>query len=41
MLDYWSGDSECPGAFLLSEVKGKLLTTGVSSEVDSFIEKDC
>ncbi|WP_238323718.1 aminoglycoside phosphotransferase family protein [Planococcus donghaensis] len=33
MLDYWSGDSECPGAFLLSELKGKPLTTDVSSEV--------
>ncbi|MFE4429886.1 phosphotransferase family protein [Peribacillus butanolivorans] len=26
MLDYWSGDEECPGAFLLSELKGKPLT---------------
>ncbi|ANU13294.1 hypothetical protein B481_2711 [Planococcus halocryophilus Or1] len=33
MLDYWSGDSECPGAFLLTELKGKPLTTDVSSEV--------
>ena len=27
MLDYWSGDEECPGAFLLSELKGQPLTT--------------
>jgi aminoglycoside phosphotransferase (APT) family kinase protein len=27
MLDYWSGDEECPGAFLLSELKGKPLTS--------------
>lgn len=26
MLDYWSGDVECPGAFLLSELKGQPLT---------------
>ena len=26
MLDYWSGDEECPGAFLLSELKGQPLT---------------
>lgn len=26
MLDYWSGDAECSGAFLLSELKGKPLT---------------
>lgn len=29
MLDYWSGDDACPGAFLLSELKGKPLTTDV------------
>lgn len=22
LLDYWSGDEECPGALLLSELKG-------------------
>ena len=33
MLDYWSGDEECPGAFLLSELKGIQLTTEVSSTV--------
>ncbi|MFN7249953.1 MAG: aminoglycoside phosphotransferase family protein [Anaerobacillus sp.] len=27
MLDYWSGDEECAGAFLLSELKGKPLTS--------------
>ncbi|WP_252503465.1 aminoglycoside phosphotransferase family protein [Sporosarcina sp. Marseille-Q4943] len=26
MLDYWSGDDECPGAFLLSELKGQPIT---------------
>ena len=26
MLDYWSGDEECHGAFLLSELKGQPLT---------------
>ena len=30
LLDYWSGDGECPGAFLLSELKGKPLSTDVS-----------
>jgi hypothetical protein len=33
MLDYWSGDGECPGAFLLSELKGKPLTSEVSPTV--------
>lgn len=33
MLDYWSGNEECPGAFLLSELKGKTLTTHVSPKV--------
>lgn len=33
MLDYWSGDEECPGAFLLSEVKGRPLTKKVSPTV--------
>jgi Ser/Thr protein kinase RdoA (MazF antagonist) len=27
MLDYWSGDEDCAGAFLLSELKGKPLTS--------------
>ena len=26
LLDYWSGDEECPGAFLLSELRGQPLT---------------
>ncbi|WP_043931829.1 phosphotransferase family protein [Bacillus sp. EB01] len=26
MLQYWTGDEECPGAFLLSELKGQPLT---------------
>lgn len=26
LLDYWPGDEECPGAFLLSELKGSPLT---------------
>jgi predicted Ser/Thr protein kinase len=26
LMDCWSGDEECPGAFLLSELKGKPLT---------------
>lgn len=30
LLDYWPGDEECPGAFLLSELKGKPLTTEAS-----------
>lgn len=33
MLDYWSGNEECPGAFLLSELKGKPLTPKASSTV--------
>ncbi|MFJ7730629.1 aminoglycoside phosphotransferase family protein [Lysinibacillus sp. NPDC097231] len=33
MLDYWSGDEECPGAFLLSELKGKPLTSEASPTV--------
>lgn len=33
LLAYWSGDEECPGAFLLSELKGLPLTTNVSSAV--------
>jgi Ser/Thr protein kinase RdoA (MazF antagonist) len=30
LLDYWTGDEECTGAFLLSELKGKPLTAEVS-----------
>ena len=33
MLDCWSGDEACPGAFLLSELKGKPLTADVSPTV--------
>lgn len=33
MLDSWPGDEECPGAFLLSELKGKPLTTQVAPSV--------
>ncbi|WP_226674835.1 phosphotransferase family protein [Mesobacillus jeotgali] len=33
MLDHWSGDDECPGAFLLSELKGKPLTLEASPKV--------
>ncbi|MFE8697545.1 aminoglycoside phosphotransferase family protein [Cytobacillus sp. FJAT-53684] len=33
MLDYWSGDEECTGAFLLSELKGKPLTSEASPTV--------
>ena len=33
MLDYWSGDEECPGAFLLSELKGQPLTNKDSPAV--------
>lgn len=33
MLDYWSGNDECPGAFLLSELKGKPLTSSASPTV--------
>lgn len=33
MLDYWSGDEECHGAFLLSGLKGKPLTIEVSPTV--------
>lgn len=33
MLDYWSGDAECPGAFMLSELKGQPLTTEASATV--------
>ncbi|WP_284646275.1 phosphotransferase family protein [Paenibacillus silviterrae] len=33
MLDYWSGDEECPGAFILSELKGKPLTSKATPTV--------
>jgi Ser/Thr protein kinase RdoA (MazF antagonist) len=33
MLEYWSGDEECAGAFLLSELKGKPLTSEASPTV--------
>lgn len=33
MLDYWPGDEECPGAFLLSDLKGKPLIKENSSTV--------
>lgn len=33
MLDYWSSDEECPGAFLLSELKGQTLTRDASPTV--------
>lgn len=33
MLNYWAGDEECPGAFLLSELKGQPLTTKTSPAV--------
>ncbi|MGN7399974.1 aminoglycoside phosphotransferase family protein [Cytobacillus praedii] len=33
MLDYWSGDEECTGAFLLSELKGEPLSSDASPSV--------
>ena len=33
VLDYWSGDEDCPGAFLLSELQGQSLTTEASPAV--------
>ncbi|NKE04092.1 phosphotransferase family protein [Mesobacillus selenatarsenatis] len=33
LLDYWPGDDECSGAFLLSELKGTPLTTKVSPTI--------
>lgn len=33
MLDYWSGNEKCPGAFLLSELKGKPLTPKATTKV--------
>lgn len=33
LLDYWAGDDNCPGAFLLSELKGHPLSEKASPEV--------
>lgn len=33
MLDFWPGDEECPGAFILSELKGRPLANTDSSAV--------
>ncbi len=33
MLNYWPGDEECPGAFLLSQLKGNVLTAEASPQV--------
>ncbi len=33
LIDYWSGDENCPGAFLLSALKGCPLTTNVLPDV--------
>ena len=33
LLDVWSGDEECPGAFLLSELRGVTLSNNVSTSV--------
>lgn len=33
MIDYWTGDEECPGAFLLSELKGNPLTSQATQTV--------
>lgn len=33
MLECWSGDEECPGAFLLSDLKGKPLTLAASPTI--------
>lgn len=33
LLDYWAGDDNCPGAFLLSELKGKPLSATASPEI--------
>ena len=33
MLDYWTGDEEYPGAFILSELKGNMLTSKASPTV--------
>ncbi|MET3683238.1 aminoglycoside phosphotransferase (APT) family kinase protein [Alkalibacillus flavidus] len=33
MKDYWSGDAECPGAFVLSELKGRPLTSNATPKI--------
>lgn len=33
LLDHWAGDSKCPGALLLSELKGKPLSATASPEI--------
>ncbi|MGM0898055.1 MAG: phosphotransferase family protein [Bacillota bacterium] len=33
LLDYWAGDGKCPGALLLSELKGKPLSATASPEI--------
>ncbi|MCP8967782.1 phosphotransferase family protein [Ectobacillus ponti] len=33
MLEYWPGDEDCPGAFLLSELKGKPLTSAAAPSI--------
>lgn len=33
LLDYWGGDDSCPGALLLSELKGKPLSATASPEI--------
>ncbi|WP_211654165.1 aminoglycoside phosphotransferase family protein [Planococcus alpniumensis] len=33
LLDYWAGDAKCPGALLLSELKGKPLSATASPEI--------
>lgn len=33
MMDYWTGDEDCPGAFLLSELKGKPLTSNATPTI--------
>ncbi|KGP91235.1 phosphotransferase [Pontibacillus chungwhensis BH030062] len=33
LLDHWEGDEECPGAFVLSELKGKPLTTAATPNI--------
>ncbi|NBJ70893.1 MULTISPECIES: aminoglycoside phosphotransferase family protein [Clostridia] len=33
LIDYWPGDEECPGALLLSELRGKTLTARTTTKV--------
>ncbi|MCZ0702898.1 Ser/Thr protein kinase RdoA (MazF antagonist) [Natronobacillus azotifigens] len=33
MMDFWTGDEDCPGAFLLSELKGKPLTSNATPTI--------